>query len=318
MAIPTLQEVYNAARSVLGDDQVTGGQVYTNTILQPKYQFAYSELFRAMQSAQNPRVTQENYYNVQPNTSYLDPATASIENIGEIVTVEERGGVTSWAISNVVPGSGICTITSAATSLATGNQAIVYGVEGVSDDVNGAWTVTVNSATSTQLNGCTATGTYTAATGTLSTSNELFHNVSPVQHIEFTDQSPQSEFLVYSWEGDVFRFPPCSDVRQLRITYTLSGDAPLTTSARVRIDDCLGFLMYRIAGLAASSKGMTTRAQQYNAMAVGPRWDVDNTEGGLLQQLLISGIRNLQRLPPAQRQPPAFGGNRQRRWWGVW
>lgn len=315
--IPTVQEVYNAARSVLGDDQVSGGEVFTNTILQPKYQFAYSELFRAMQSAQNPRIIQETYYDVPINTSYLDPATAGIENLGEVISVEERGGVTAWAISNVVPGTAVCTVTSAATTLATGNQAIVYGVAGVSDDVNGAWTVTVNSTTSTRLNGCAATGTYTAATGVLSTSNEMFRNVSPVQHIEFTDQSPQSEFLVYSWEGDVFRFPPCSGVRQLRITYSLSGEAPTSTSARVRIDDCLGFLMYRIAGLAASSKGMTQRAQMYNALAVGPKWDVDNTSGGLLEQLLLSGIRNLQRLPPGLRQPPAFGGNRRRRW-GVW
>ncbi len=145
----------------------------------------------------------------------------------------------------------------------------------------------------------------------------MFYNVSPIQHLELSDQSPQSTFQVYSWEGDVFRFPPCSGVRQIRVTYTLSGEAPLTTSALVRIDDCLSFLMYRIAGLAASSKGMVTRAQQYNAMAVGPRWDVDNTEGGILEQLLISGIRNLQRLPPALRQPPAFGGNRRLRW-GVW
>lgn len=311
--LPTLAQVYSAARSVLGDDQVAGGEVFTDQILQPKYQFAYSEMFRAMGQAQNPRITQEVYYDVPINTSYLDPATAGIENLGEVILVEERGGVTEWAISNVVPGTAVCTVTSSATTLATSNQAIVYGVAGVSDDVNGAWTVTVNSSTSTQLNGCTATGTYTAATGVLSTSNELFHNVSPIRHIEFTDQSPQAEFLVYSFEGDVFRFPPCSGVRQLRITYALSGDAPTSTSARVRVDDCLGFLMYRIAGLAASSKGMVQRAQQYNGIAVGPRWDVDNTEGGLLEQLLLGSIRNLQRLPPGLRQPPAFGGNRRRR-----
>ncbi len=310
---PTVQQVYDAARSVLGDTQTAGGEVYTNTILQPKYQYAYSELFRAMQSAQNPRVTQETYYDVPIYTSYLDPSTANIENLGEVITLEERGGVSAWAISNAVPGSGICTVTSAATTLATGNQAIVYGVVGVSDDINGAWTVTVNSTTSTQLNGCVATGTYTSG-GVLSTSNEMFQVVTPVQHIEWTDQSVQSAFLVYSWEGDVFRFPPCSGVRQLRITYALSGDAPTTTSARVQIDDSLGFLMYRIAGLAASSKGMVQRAQEYNMKAVGPRWDSDNSEGGLLLQLLITGIRNKQRLPPQLRQPPAFGWNRRRKW----
>ncbi len=314
--IPLVSEVYDATRSVLGDDQVAGGEVFTDTILQPKYQYAYAELFRALQSAQNPRIEQENYYNVPIYTSYVDPATAFIENLGEIQSISERGTVSSWAISNAVPGAGICTLTSAATTLASGDQAIVYGVQGVTEDVNGAWTVTANSTTSTQLNGCTATGTYTSG-GVLSTSNEPFIEMTPVPQISWAGQAPQTAFLVYAWEHDRIRVPPCSGIRQIRIIYTLSGNAPTTTTASVGIDDSLGFLMYRIAGLAAPSKGMLQRAQLYTSLAVGPKWESDNEPGGCLQQLLITGVRNLQRLPPYQRQGLPFGWNRRRRW-AVW
>lgn len=314
--IPTVAQVYTATRSVLGDDQQAAGQVFTDAILQPKYIAAYAELFRAMQGGQNPRIRQEAYFNVPINTGYLDPATAGIDSLGEIETIEERGGLTSWAVSNVVASAGTALVTSAATTLVTGNQAVLYGVGGITEDINGIWTVTALSPTSTQLNGSTATGTYTSG-GVLSYSAEEFLTMSPVQRIDWVDRTPTSAFLCYAWERDIIRFPPADNIRQVRITYSLSGDAPTTTTASTGIDDALDFLMYRIAGLAAESKGMLTRAAIYNLRACGPKWESESIPGGLLGQLLSSGVRNAQRLPPSQRRPPAFGWNRRRRWL-VW
>ncbi len=315
--VPLVSDVYSGVRSVLGDTNSATGQVFTDSLLQPHYQTAYSELFRAMQGAQNPRIRQESYVIVPAYTGYLDPATGFMYNVGEIESVEERGNVTSWAISNVVPGTGVATVTSAATTLATGDEAVVIGVGGITDDVNGIWTITVNSTTSTQLNGCSATGTYTTNTGTLSTSSEQFQEMTPQQRISFINQAPQDTFRVYAWEKDVFRFPPCGNIRQLHITYTLSGDAPTTTTASTGIDDCLDFLKYRVAGMAGPSKGMLQRAAIYTNLAVGGRWVSDGIPGGILGQLLDSGVRNLQRLPPSQRRSPPFGVNRSRRW-RVW
>ncbi len=307
--IPLVSQVYTAARGVLGDTQTAAGEVYVDAILQPFLKYSYAEFFRANQASQNPRVRQETYWNVPAYTGYVDPATMGIENLGEIETIEERGGVTAWAISGVSPGSGIATVTSAATTLALGNQAVVYGVVGISDDINGIWTVTPNSTTSTQLNGCAAVGTYVSG-GVLSYSTEIFYEVMPQQRITWVEKNPQTTFRVYAWERDILRFPPASDVRQIRVVYSLSGNAPTTTTASIGIDDSLSFFMYRMAGLAAQSKGMLTRAALYNAMAVGPKWDSAGVAGGILAQLLESGVRNLQRLPPAQRQPPPYRARR--------
>jgi hypothetical protein len=158
-----------------------------------------------------------------------------------------------------------------------------------------------------------ATGTYTSG-GVLSYSTEQFMSMSPQQDIEWLDRTPTSAFLVYEWETDVIRVPPCQSVRQIRITYTLSGSAPTATTASTGVDDSLDFFKYRVAGLAGPSKGMLVRAQQYNFIAVGPRWESEAQPGGILQQLLITGVRNLQRLPPSQRRSPPFGPNRRRRW----
>lgn len=267
-----------------------------------------------MQTAQNPRIRRTSHYCVPIYTGYVAPATMGIENLGEIECVEERGGVTAWAISSVTPGTGIATVVSAATTLAAGNQAVVSGVGGISDDVNDDWTVTPNSSTSTQLNGCTATGAYSGG-GVLSHSTEEFNEVPPCPRNNWVNSAgPTTSFQQYAWETDILRFPPCSVVRQIRVTYTLSGNAPTTTTASTGIDDCQNFLSYRIAGRAGPAKGMLIRAKEYNAMAVGPEWDSKGIPGGLLGQLLDAGIRNLQRLPPSMRRSPAFGRSRARRW----
>lgn len=309
--IPTVSQVYSSTRAVCGDIEEVGGQVYTDAVLQPHYQFAYSELFLNLQNIQSERLRREAFYNIPANTGYLNPATAGIANLGEIESIEERGGITAWAISNVAPGSALCTLTSAATTLATGNVAIVYGVAGVTDDVNDQWVVEVVNSTTTRLNGCTATGTYTSG-GVLSYSSEEFSTVNPRLRITFIDSAPRNTFGEYALETGMIRLRPCNNVRQLRITYWLSGNAPTTTTASTGIDDCLVFLMFRTAGLAAESMGMLDRASRYNSRALGPNYETDGTVGGILGKMLDSGVRDLQRLPTSERRSEPYGGNRWR------
>jgi hypothetical protein len=311
--IPLVSQIYSATRSILGDDQVTGGEVFTDLILQPKYQFAYAELYRALQNAQSPFIQREAYFNVPANTGVLLPATAGIENLGQPTLVEERGGVTAWNVSVVTPGAGFATIVTTANTLATGNQPVIYGVVGITEDINDIWTVTVTNSTTFTANGCAAIGTYVSG-GIVSISSEAFTEMTPQSRID-SIVSPGSAFQRYSWENGRFRFPPCSTIRQLRITYRLSGNAPTTTTASTGIDDCLTFLAYRTAGLAAPSKGMLVRGKQYTEMAVGPFWEQRGEAGGILGQMLDASVRNLQRLPPSQRRSPPFRSRRRAMAW---
>ncbi len=311
--IPTVAQVYTAARSVLGDTQTAAGEVFTDDILAPFLSYAYSELFKSLDNVASQRLRRTQYYNVPINTGFLAFSTAGISNMGELESIEERGSVTSWAISGAVAGSGVCTLTNAASTLVTGQQAIVYGVGGLSDDVNSDWIVTVLSTTSTRLNGCAATGTYTSG-GVLSYSSEEFNEVVPVTRITFVDQTPQDVIGQYALQTGALRFRPCSGVRQLRITYWLSGDAPTATTASIGIDDSLPFLMYRIAGLAGESKGMADRAIGYNNRAIGPLYDSQGMIGGILGQMLDAQTRDLQRLPSSERRMGPYGGANRQRW----
>lgn len=312
MARPLVSDVYTAARSQAGDP---AGKYLTDTILQPFLQFAYSELFRAMQGTQNPRTRQETYYNLPAYTSVLDPATANILNLGEIESIEERGGITSISITSVTSGAGLLNVgTSGPHGFSSGNQIVQYGIGGFTSDADGLFTITVVSDPgSYTANGCTATGIYTSG-GVASKSTEEFYEVVPHDRLTFISSSPQTTLRNYAWEGDLIYFPACSALRQLRITYSLSGDAPTVPTATVPIDDSLGFLSFRMAGLALQARGNRVMAATFNEMAVGRKW-ADGVIGGILEQLLSSGVRNLQRLPPCQRQPPPFRNRRTRNIW---
>lgn len=312
--IPLVSEVYTGVRSVLGDTKIAAGETFTDAILQPHYQSAYSELFRSLQAASSPLIEQVAYYNVPINTGYLKPSTLGISNLGNIESIWERGSVSAWAISAVTPGAGIATVISAATTLATGNQAVVFGVLGISSDINDIWTVTVNSSTSTQLNGCAAVGTYTSG-GTISTSTEQFLELSPRNDIDWSNQATADAFVMYAFEKGIIRVPPCNNIRQIKVVYRMSGEAPMVTTSSTGIDDCLDFLKYRIAGMVGPSKGMLTRAQGYSMRAVGPNWESQQIPGGILAQLLMNGVRNLQRLPPQLRRTPPWRNHRRRLIW---
>lgn len=314
MARPTVTTVYAAAADHAGDFL---RQFYVVTVpskLDPFFALAYSELFRAMQKYQSTRARQENYYNLPAYTSVLDPATAGIANLGELESIGERGGVTSVAISGVAAGAGAATVTTSTPhGRATGDQIVQFGIIGMTDDVNGQFTITVTGASSYTANGCTATGTYSSG-GTMAFSTEEFTDVVPGDTSEALTSSTQ--LGIYSWKNDIIRFPPCSALRQLKIAYSLSGAAPSTTNATVPIDDSLDFLATRTAGLALASRGNRPKADTLNLLAVGQPADwARGIPGGILDQLLAPGVRNLQRLPPSQRRIAPW---RQRRRTMAW
>lgn len=306
MARPTVGDVYRAAAAHAGD---FSGQYYNDTVpgsrLDPFFAVAYSELFRASQSMQNPRVRQVNFYDLPAYTSVLDPATAGIFNLGEPELIEERGSVTEVAITGAVPGSGFLTITAVGHPFVSGDQAVQFGILGLSSDANGVFTVTKTGANTYTANGCAATGTYTSG-GTAAKSTERFAEVIGPREISEVLSAPQSILGEFSWDNDIFRFPPCSALRQLRITYTLSGSAP-TEDVTIPFDDSKDFLSLRTAGLALKARGNRDKANELNELAVGPDWG-RGISGGILDQLLGAGVKNLQNQPQEElRSASAYG-----------
>ena len=303
MALPTVQSILDTTRSLLADTDVTGGQVFTNTILLPRLNIAYRELMRCLSGIQNPYVQRDAYYNLPAHTSVLAPSTAGIADMGEPLILEERDVGTTATISGVVSSGGTVTVTTLAPhSYATGSQAAIYGVIGMTG-VNELFTISVTGLSTFTLNGAVTTGTYSSG-GVATVGNEQFVPIYPLDRIEQVSVTEGEDLEYFSWTGDEFRFPPCSNARQLRIVYQASGSS-LAVTDTVGFDDSQDFLAFRTAALAASAHGASEVASACNLEALGPSLQADGT-GGQIRQLVLTGIRSMQRIQirrPPFRQP---------------
>jgi hypothetical protein len=263
--IPQRLDVTALVLQLLGDTSTTGGGIFTSAFQAPFLNASFQELVSRLSAASGDKVQKEAYYVLPSNTGALAPVTAGLSNFGFPEEIRERSITGTYAISAVTPNSpsaGLCTVTlsqALPSSVTSGALLEVYGVVGISEDINSQWSVTVNSPTSIVLNGCTATGTYVSG-GTV-----VFSSIDwsdPLDVHDTTDLFPltvSSALGMYSWQRSMLRFPPCATSRELKITFNLSGSlpvisSPVTTDSMV-IDDSLNFLAHRTAQLCAASKG---------------------------------------------------------------
>lgn len=307
--IPTRADVTQAVLSLLGDTQASGGSIYTAAFQAPHLNMAYQEMFTKLSLMSADRIQREGYYVLPAYTGVFTPSLAGLTNFGGPVEVRERGTATTYALSGALPATpsaGLCRLTVAAlpAAVVTGTQVEVYNVGGLSDDVNDAWFLTVNSTTSVDLNGCTATGTYTASTGTLVYSTEQWSEpLDPVASNREFPTSANSVIGSYSWQNGKMRVPTCSAARELKLLYHLSSSLPVVASPvstdSLGVDDCLSFLSNRVSQYCAASKG-------------SPRVESFRQQSDYFLGLLIGNAgKQMQEGEPIV--PPPFRGNRNAR-----
>lgn len=85
MPITTVEAIYDSVRAMLADTQVTGGEVFTNTLMAPFFAIAYRRLIDEFLNWDIPTVEKIVYYTLPANTLTLTPATAGISDFGELV-----------------------------------------------------------------------------------------------------------------------------------------------------------------------------------------------------------------------------------------
>lgn len=315
MAKPQLETVYNHIRSLLGDDQVAGGQIFTDTVLQPHVAAAIRELFRVLRSTEDPFVLADTYWVLPANTTVLDPATMGLPNFDMPEWLEWQLPGTQTAVTNVVVGTSggqpVATVTAPGHGLATGANVVMFGALGFDyfNNPNNMWGITVVDPNTINLNGCTATGTYTTGGTILAVSNQ-FTMMEPEDRLDNVATTPGANPInVYAWEGGVLRFYAATQPMLLRIVYRTSGVAPNNTAAVVPIDDSLDFIATRAGGSAARAKGADEVGERLTTEALGPSQEAD-ASGGILRQLVQTNIRNMQR---QQYRREAFRARRNRR-----
>lgn len=305
--IPIYTQFTQDFRTHLGDTEVAAGQVWTDVSgkCDPYLQQAYSELFKGFEGGGLKNITRTLYGNLPAYTSYIRPATLGAVNLSEptIKPLWERDSAGSVAITGAVPntstpGSPYVRITAAGHGFTTGHMVLIFGIVGLSDDVNDQWSVVVQSSSTFDLMGCTATGTYSSG-GTATNSNQDWCEVRSVSEIGDFPQTSGATLSAYAWINGAFRVAPATTIRQVKMEFYLSAKAPTkdTPTASLVFDDCLGFLAYRAAALATIDRvGATKKSQALNQIALGPTERHEDC-GGLYGMLMRSKDRSAARNP---------------------
>jgi hypothetical protein len=240
---PQITDVFDGVRSIIDDNLIAGGEVFTNDILQRPFALAYRELYDAMLANGVKYVEQLAYYSLPAYTTMLSPAQIGITNFGEPVRLRERGATADIAITAVsVVGNGLQVTTSTPHGLSQNQEVTVWGVLGQLG-ANGRFFVDLVDATHAVLKGAASVGAYTSG-GTLTYGGDQF---SPMTRVN--DNLPQGvpgiDLQYWLWRGDRFLFQGAASTRELEIVFTVSGDAP--TSGTVGVDDSLNFLIFSTA-----------------------------------------------------------------------
>lgn len=310
MAVSTFSQIYQRVRILLSDDEIVGGQLFTNALLTEFMPDAWASYVGVMSKFGLPYTEKESFVLVQPYQSYVDVVRSGLPNAGAILEV--------WAgTPDIVqqiplspaptpdPSTGFIRVQpSSITGFQTGDTVSIIQDPRFEGVVNDVWTVTV-SAPYLILNGCFAnirpSGDYaTALPGwavRIPSSNwrELLYS----EDYDPSDRMVQSNLTgQWSYRGQAIRLiPPATTQQVLSVTYRITGDSTFVSSdSPVVDDDASRVLVPYIAGVAARAKGQPG-ADTLIVQAVGNPEGVMTGEGGILGESISLKIKTMQRNP---------------------
>lgn len=305
MSLPTLTECYDQTRAKCGDTEVSGGQIYTNTLLLPHIQEATRALWRGLRNLAVPRVRRTFFYTLPANTNTFYPATAGITDFSEPSgPVAQRGSLTSVAVSTAAQsGNNLAVTTTGAHGRATGDMVVLEQIVGLKG-ANVLASITVTGASTFTANGVLATGVYVSG-GLVVTSSNEFSDLVWAQSVPSSTTQSSAGLNSCVYAGGYFQFAPSNDARQLRVQYWSSASIPAVGADQIGFDDCIDFIATYAAAKASKAMGADDRAAWLLNDAVGPEFN-RGVIGGELRQLMIAAVRQIQNLPPYERGPAPF------------
>jgi len=328
--IPTGSMIAETARLVyLGDTEVPGGQIFTDSILQPSINSAFRTLMDNLRRSDDRTPRRMGFYNLPAYTTSLTPADMGIANMGGPKELWHRSVGSTYSATvaafndktNTTPRSVDLTISGGTSSFSAGAQVVTFNFDSsVTQDINDMWHIQVVDANTIRLLGCAAQdadGDGVGTTGVVSTSPEDYSpQPNATLRLEIQDNIGGASTTIseWAWKDGRFRFPPCTSARQLKILYMISGDPPLNLGDPYGIDNSLDFLASYAAGLAANMKGYKGMAGDIFRLAVG-REDGDPKDGdaGFLGQYMRPQVKQQQNvrvvMPPFRyKRNTGYGG----------
>lgn len=313
MALSTFTQIYQRVRQRLGDDEVVGGQVFTDAYLGTLMPDNWANVIGAFSKFGLPYTEAESFVLVQPFQSYIDVQRSGLPNPGAILEVwlGTPDFVSSIPLSpapTTDPTTGFVRIQpTSTTGLANGNEVMILGDPRFLGVVNDVWTVSVAGGVVT-LNGCFATIRNPADYAGATPGNIV--NVTPTSWRQLTylqDYDPGTRNMQadrpshYTYRKQAIRLVPDPQTQQvLSVTYRITGDSTFVSSdSPVIADDVSRILTPYLAGVACQAKGQPGYEDFY-VEAFGKPTPVPDGEGGILGEYIALKLKELQ-LNPLQK-----------------
>lgn len=312
MAVVSFSTCYDRIRGKLSDDEVPGGQIFTDAYLQPFMAEAWAGFMAAQAKWSLPYTLKETFVYVQPYQDYIDVAQAGLPNPKQLIEVWSCGTpqlITqlpqSPAPSND-PVTGDVRITPVSVAgFTTGDKVGIYmDPRFYGGGINDSWTVRVDGSFLVLL-GCRAPikapGDYgTTLPGYVfkASPNSWYELIPSPEDGHQPGDAYADRTLTWHYRGQAIYLGPRSASAQiLSVVYRVSGDSSFVTSdSPVLEDDAANFLTEYICGVVAQAKGQPGW-QAYLRKAVGNDDGVITGDGGLIGEYIAGKVKEMQTQP---------------------
>lgn len=314
MSYPTAGEVCEQARGVLADQDVVGGDIYTDEKLLPHVKNALRDVWRSLQNIQAPLIVRVRYAILRANTVSLDikGAVALMSTVfadmKEPIAIYERSGLTEHTITATsVVTNGVQLTTSAAHGRATGDRVTVQGlINSGSAQMGGEGMYGITVVDTTNF---TANGMYMRTGGTYSSGGVAVYSANrflPMRKVgRIEDQTAnRSDLNRWAWGEDRLLFAGVDTDRQLAIVYESGATVPDDTSDVIAVKDSIDVLAVLTAAYATRIRMPTVHDLLMND-ALGRARERDGS-GGMLRDLVLPILKASQLDRDKQRPPIEF------------
>jgi hypothetical protein len=314
MAVISFSECYQRVRTKLGDTEIVGGQVFTNSFLEPHMAEAWAGFVAAQAKWSLPYTEKESFVYVQPYQDYIDVAQSGLPNPKQIMEVWSCGKPSvisqlpqSPAPSNDPNTGDVRVVPTDITGFTTGDKVGIYmDPRFYGGGVNDEWAVRVDSPYLVLL-GCRAPIKASSDYGTVQpgyvfkAGGNSWYQLGPQFETDRGDTQGRTQFWHY--KGQAIHLSPRSTEEQvLSVIYRISGDSTFVTSdSPVLEDDAANFLVEYLAGVAAQSKGQPGW-QAFMMKAVGNAEGLITGDGGLIGEYVAGKVKEMQLTPQYKRR----------------
>lgn len=278
MAIPTAANIYDDAQVYLGDDEVAGGDLYTDAYLLTHLQTAVNVMFQALAHAESPLLEWTGYAKLPATQTYLSLDSSGLSYFRSPREIRSKVATGSGNVENIVwnAGTGRWRVTSTGHGRTSGDYVYIWKIaDGVDDLINAEWPIVVIDADNFDLVGApqaTGVGSYSASTGEWLYSPDSdwslpYKQATGIQHVR---DSLVSGRWVYDFKQGALHFDPDpTNIRLLEINYRMKPDGIVSTAPNLRVRGSRDVLAYLTAGFAANAKGAMDKAVTCLQIAAG-------------------------------------------------